>query len=342
MGQKREVQEEIVIIGGGLGGCLTALMLAKNPKFHITIIEEKESLLSGASLAAAQLHLGNEYPLNEKTALDCLNSAVIWKLLMPDDIYTQVPPKMFLVDKNTQNFADNNPGLDTILTTDIQYAACEKIRLKYEELFKKVMAAKGWDEADTTARLRIEEVTAQQLFGSYKEGEFFRSLQPEEYADYTNIAGGIQTQEIGLNVPKYLAKIQAEIERLEKAGRIKVLTGHKVSKDGVEGELGSFTIHCKEIAKNTDRSMHVEASQVVQAAWQGGMEISPETGKKITVYQRGMLAVDLSRDKPLVPPAFIMKDQNGGMFSPFNDKVALAYITASLAVHFTITPIAES
>lgn len=102
--------EEIVIIGGGLAGALTALFAAqiKNAdgrnKYHITLLEKNKHLFDGSSLVAARLHLGGEYPLDQQTGDDCLKGAMIWKMVMPSHnvFFTQMPPMQFAVSPETQ------------------------------------------------------------------------------------------------------------------------------------------------------------------------------------------------------------------------------------------------
>lgn len=333
---QRDIKNEIAIIGGGLSGCLTALMLAKNFGYHVTLIEAGDTLLHGASAIASRLHLGGEYPLDETTALHCLRGAVMWKLLMPNaalnpneaDIYTPVPPMKFLVAEETQREGEEPQGEKKTLTLEKMSEAYETIRLAYKKIFHQVMKEKKWDKA----------TTEKALFGSYEPGEFFRQLAPEEYADYKNIAGGIQTQELGLNTAKYLAMVQAELERLQAEGRVEILTQHKVKKRGIEGKLNNFTIKCQ-------NGKEVRAGQVVQAAWSGGMELMPQEEAPVNrrrknveerleqhVYRRAMLLVDLP-DGCQVPPAFVMLGEHGGMFSPYNGKVAVCYLPVDEAAY---------
>lgn len=319
------IKEEIVVIGGGLGGCLTALMLAKNPQYHVTLVEAQDTLLNGASTIAARLHLGGEYPLHPKTSRDCLNGAAVWKLLMPDSIYTPVPPMKFLVARNTELVGE--------LTVDKYLKSYEKIRQQYVKMCKKVAgkihastpdaANKGLDAAYDT------------LFGPADKGKFFRQLTPEEYSHYhqgdTWIAGGFQSPELGLNIPKYLTMIQKAIDEQVAAGNITVKMGCKVKPQGISGKLGEFKVECM------DGSI-IEGSQVVQAAWQGGPEIMPpivENKKKpadIHAFKRAMMLVELPEGFK-TPPAFIMLGEDGGMLAPFNDKMALCYIPTAEAAY---------
>jgi len=130
-------REEIAVIGGGLGGVTTALMLAKDPHYHVTLIEAQPTVLNGACVSAGRLHLGGEYPLDSKTAHDCLLGAIIWKLLMPKNIYTPAPPMKFLLAQKTQEHGEKYPEDDKALTLDKYLTAYEKIREEYERIFFK-------------------------------------------------------------------------------------------------------------------------------------------------------------------------------------------------------------
>jgi glycine/D-amino acid oxidase-like deaminating enzyme len=317
-------REEIAIIGAGLGGCLTALMLAKNPRYHVTLIEAQDTILNGASLIASRLHLGGEYPLHLDakdhkpiTGYDCLHSAVIWKLLMPENIYTPTPPMKFLVANATEQEARSGKvAEEKTLTVDKYLHYYEQIRVRYQELFKQVRDAFRWRQD------RI----AQKLFGLPDRGIFFHKLQPKEYNNYKDIAGGFESQELGLNVPKYLTMIQGEIKRQEKKGNITLLTGHRVSAQGIGGEYGDFRIHC-------ENGKAIEAHQIIQAAWQGGPAITKlPPGKVMKVYKRAMLLVDLPEGQQ-PPPAFVMLGEHGGMLASYNNKVAICYLPRPKAAY---------
>lgn len=332
-------KEEIAIIGGGLGGVMTALMLAKDPTYHVTLIEAQDGLLKGASSIAARLHLGGEYPLDPSTANDCLMGAVIWKLLMPnhgldesqENIYTPVPPMKFTVGKETHAYGEAHPDEPGTLTLEKYHAAYRKIRDGYEDekgyhegyrdIFEKVKQGMGWDDA----------TTAKALFGM--PDDLIRPLEPEELRGYDKLVpGGFQSQELGLNIPKYLTMLVAEIESLQEQGRLTLMTNHKVQEietfDPEDTASGPAKFRVQfEMAKPVD------ADQVVVAAWQGGPELTGvgmdgEFYKGITVSKRAMLIIDTPPGFS-IPPAFIMQDgmhDDGAMLAAFNDKVALCYL----------------
>jgi hypothetical protein len=347
---QKKPREEIAIIGGGLSGCLTALMLAKNPKFHVTLIEKKPELLNGASVIASRLHLGGEYPEVDpkdpcfkahgisQTQYDCIRSAMVWKLLMPSHIYTPTPPMKFLVGSETemQNQQAGGKPEHKKLTVEKYITAYENMRKHYEKIYNFVKRSLGWSD----------EVTENKLFGSYKEGEYFHILKPEEYASYEGIAGGLQSQERGINVLKYLAMIEEELGRQQMAGNITILTGHKVVSNGVSGKFNAagkgFKIAC-------ENGSVIEANQVVEAAYRDGPAIIKELTRsgtrsniEMVVYKRAMLLIKKLPAGWKTPPAFVMMGDDGGMLAPYNDEVAICYRPTNDAAYWfaehVITP----
>lgn len=336
--------EEIAVIGGGRGGVETALMLAKQniqdkngdirARYHVTLIEAQDSILNGASMIASRLHLGGEYPLDRQTAQDCLDGAIIFKLLMPGSIYTPTPPMKFLVSEQTQKSGEKpeNQNDEKALTLD-----------KYEDSYKEIAHNYGVALTNIKRAMRhpkFSKEAEKMLFGDAD--KLFQRISDEQkdgYYDYnqgnTKIAGGFQSQEPGINVAKYLAMLQQELELQQQKGNITILTGHKVKKDGVDGKLGEFRIHCE----HGGEEKIIPSSQVIISAWRDAPAITPHLGKdeksrdeKVTVFKRAMLLVDLPRGWK-TPPAFIMLGESGGMLSPYNDKTAICYLPTKEAAY---------
>ena len=62
---------DVVIIGGGIFGCLCALELRKFDK-KVILLEQRKELMMGATLNNQnRLHLGYHYPRDKNTALQC-------------------------------------------------------------------------------------------------------------------------------------------------------------------------------------------------------------------------------------------------------------------------------
>lgn len=351
MAEQTSDREEIAVIGGGRGGVETALMLAKQyirdrrtgesrPKYHVTLIEAQDHLLNGASLIASRLHLGGEYPLDPQTAADCVKGAVIFKLLMPDNIYTPAPPMKFLVAEATEAEGKADPANPKALTLDKYQKSYVAISDLYEKALQRLKGVlkvnfektvNKWDAA------RLAEKQAQdRLFGPADE-LFHRFSEDEKhlYAAYnqgkTAIAGGFQSKEPGINVGKYLAMLQQEVEKQEALGNITLLKGCRIKKDGIEGKLGNFHL----LDKNGNTLLNEDGTprrfdQVILAAWRDNPAIEnhlkqEESPKSLTVFKRAMMLVDLPRTWK-TPPAFIMLGASGGMLSPYNDKTAICYL----------------
>jgi len=339
--EQKHKREEIAIIGGGRGGVETALMMAKqtnkdnSPKYHVTLIEEQDTLLNGASMIASRLHLGGEYPLDPQTAKDCLEGAIIFKLLMPDNIYTPTPPMKFLVSEKTQGSGE---------MPENQYDSKSLTLQKYEQAYEKIAHDYSLALTELQKKLKLPKVddAAKLLFGP--KADLFKRLDPSSdpkkgYGDYnqgdTKIAGGFQSKEPGINIGKFLAMLHQELELQQQKGNITILTGHQVIKDGIQGDLGSYKIHCK----TKDGAKIIPSSQVILTAWQRGPQIIPhldvdEQGneKHITVFKRAMMLVDLPTGWK-TPPAFIMLGESGGMLSPYNDKTAICYLPTKEAAY---------
>ena len=339
--QKRK---EVAVIGGGLGGCLSALMLAKKG-YHVTLIEGQPVLLNGASAIAARLHLGGEYPLSDVTPLDCLTSAILWKWLMPDSIYTAVPPIQYLISNETQKNGELYPSGLTIKKFKDAY---DKIGKFYQAIFPELRRIIIKEEGKEPRRITDQEIQAK-LFGSGEPNDFCQPLSPADYKDYNldgQIAGGFQTQEPGLNIPKYLAMLIKELEAQQSQGNITIKTNCKVNNNGITGKLGQYAIHCLQDGAEEI----VNADQIVQAAWQHGPEISAlgsetKNGKTkenmLGVCKRGMLLVDLPENFS-TGPAFILLGKSGGMLCPLNDKIALVYLPDEAAAYIKNTYLSDS
>lgn len=103
--------KEVAVIGGGLGGVLSAILAAEmrdaqgKRRFHVTLYEKEASLFAGASAIAGRLHHGFEYPLDWKTAEDCLVSAIIYKLMLPP---RPLKRPDFFTDRDTMRYAVTN------------------------------------------------------------------------------------------------------------------------------------------------------------------------------------------------------------------------------------------
>ena len=67
------MNKEILIIGGGIHGCIIAVDFATNG-FKVTLIVAKKIILEGSSAATHnRVHLGYHYPRSKETAEECIS-----------------------------------------------------------------------------------------------------------------------------------------------------------------------------------------------------------------------------------------------------------------------------
>ncbi|MDE3059828.1 MAG: FAD-dependent oxidoreductase [Pseudomonadota bacterium] len=326
--------EDIAVMGGGLAGCLTALFAARQkdalgrPQYRVTLYEARKSLFDGSSLSAARLHLGGEYPLDPPTGKDCLTGALIWKLLMPRNIYTRCKPMKFLVAQETQSLGERIASRQPIALANGTWMKADPDDHAWISI-----DGKNWHKASRKGHW----VTADGITLFTDDEGKFKYLTVEKYLHfYDGIRQQYQLQfdriraargwsetaaaEALFGMPEegsfYKPLSRAELEAREfknVAGGFQSqepgldialylpMIEHLLLEEEKKGNLSILT-GCK-VRKKGIRSLaggHFEIrfdngevsppfSQVVQSAGDGGAAITkPEKGEKIMAYRRGM------------------------------------------------------
>jgi len=330
--------EEIVITGGGINGCLTALyasLVRKNgrPKYHVTLLEKEPMLFNKTSKIASRLHLGGEYPLDLPTGLDCLKGGLILRMVMPPSIYSDPHPMKFTVAPETEregiHIEAEEPGNDKYLTVEKYQAFYDKILEKYKEFFEKIKASRKWPEGMTEEKK--ETLLAQELFGQPKKGEgkytpyskeaFYWPLPPSKKKAKSKHKGGFQSQEPGFDTTVYLSFIEEAL--MKQQPNIDIKYGC-TTLGATKLENGNFRV---EYLSQLGERRSCEASQVVDAAWDGNPKLTGlKEGESIKMYRRAMLLLDVSKC-PLarLNPEFRMLNEYGAMSSPFNMYIGIGY-----------------
>lgn len=256
--------KKICIIGPGVAGLLTAVMLDKMG-YQVTLISDSDDILTGASQIAFIWHDGSEYLSKTgdfTTTQHCVDGMLaFWQMFQPNIFKTNVctrnnPARFFMSRATAEKGEISLEGL---------YANAEIAKQRYRERFEQY--AKFHSVSDEQA--------AQKLFGL--PDDFNRPLEPDEFRDVDNIIGGVATSAAGINMPVFYAYMQAlirksniqlvynaDIQLFEKAGdsyriatnngefladRVVVAAGHNTPKiidklNGAKSHEGAYFLNC--------------------------------------------------------------------------------------------------
>jgi glycine/D-amino acid oxidase-like deaminating enzyme len=286
-----EERNTIAVIGGGYTGVISAILLAKLKIFDVHLFEKDMVLMNGASAATARLHLGGEYLEDEKTAKQCLFSALLFRQMFPTE--------SILADIQYIKFLTAMDSLEEI--------SVEKIRTQYKKLQSSYK--KKFDQLKELWQTSDEE-TGNRLFGDPSLFVEDAGIDPE----CIHFAGGIKTKERGLQ-PISLGVMLEEL--LEQHGVILHL-GCTVTKASYSDENEGYNLFYK-----SQHSQNLFANYVVSAAWHrnnylatkiGASSSPPDTSQK--VFLRAIGLFDVSRcENQKNCGYFGFKGIHGGMVS---------------------------
>ncbi len=215
---------KIVIIGGGIAGCTTALELAKNnPEAQIIILEQAQEILQGTSARTpGRMGLGYHY-FDAQTAKTYMQHTIGFMKKYSD---------CFVGEESTPHLQSGRYFIvkDSILPPDEVLAGYEKISSHFQEICAK-------DESNN-------------IFQTQRLHEMLDSSQFEGGVDPKKIAYAIQTKERLLDWKKFDSRIKAELAQHQ---NIQIRTNFKVDKvsprqgggfifpDSVEGD---YVVNC--------------------------------------------------------------------------------------------------
>jgi hypothetical protein len=115
------MSNNIIVIGGGIFG-LTAALVLSELNYNITVIEEKNDILLGASLVNQnRIHYGYHYPRSTKTIEEALSSLESFKTFYGDSINNKFS-KYYAISK-TDSHVNSNEFIKI----------CESFNLKLKE-----------------------------------------------------------------------------------------------------------------------------------------------------------------------------------------------------------------
>ena len=109
----------VAIIGGGIFGLSTAFHLDK--KYHVTVFEQCDDILSGATYANHNRHhYGFHYPRSVETAIQCVNGAKEFEKIYSNSLVWEFDNYYCISKENSKTTPDDyikfcdNVGLEYI------------------------------------------------------------------------------------------------------------------------------------------------------------------------------------------------------------------------------------
>lgn len=303
----RSSTERIVIVGGGLLGCLSALFAARvrkpdgSPAYQVTLLEKEPRILDGAAIIAARDHrTGLEYPKDAKTGKACTESSFITNLVWNGlGIHTKEPPILFGYPKE----------MNDLRYISINYPPYAEAMAQHYDAMNERLTAAG--------RFTLPPARGQAL-----DAPNIAAINQSRY--FTELTGVVQSQERGFDIPRRLSLLE---EALKKSG-VRVVTGFDVTRIKKAGNIFRVT---------NGKGEYFSADQVLNAAWDGGLRIRPiSRPAPATSEMRTMALLDITHVPRDMPSIFIMDTAGigtGGMFARINQRSALLYVPSKLAAY---------
>ncbi|BBB15447.1 glycerol-3-phosphate dehydrogenase [Candidatus Rickettsiella viridis] len=241
------------IIGGGIGGCMTALRLSEEyPQATIFLFEKKEELLQGTSnRTPGRMGLGFHY-VDKNTAKVYLNLTIDFTRRF----YKSCPHLMV-----GQEYPENYP------LRNGRYFIVKNFSFSEEEILETYKAL-----AEEYTRL-VEQDSENKLFG--EPHEFYRILNPEEYERDVNLGQvklGVETREHLLDWPQFRKFLLTEIEDHK---NIHVTTNSEIKDICFSYMDTSYSLSLK---KDNDLIVEKKINFIVNATWEWTDYINSKIG----------------------------------------------------------------
>ncbi len=304
-------QPDFVVVGGGLSGVMAALSIAKARAAgkikigKIKLVEERDNILTGASMIVARQHRGGEYTQDRTTAAQCLYGSVLWEQMFKTRrMLTTEEINDFLLAKASR---DGNALSEKDLMA--HHAFLNERYQQYLSQFE-------------------DPVNAQELlFGA---SPIFHELTEEELRNMSldhHFGAGIRTTERGFQ-PVGMGVV---LEHLLRLHNVEVITGYEVG--NIKPLLrGGFEI-------NGRSQQPIYARYLINAAWHNNSHLAWLLKRSVPsptltvpnakrVFLRCLALVDISQcSLPKENHSFFgLVGEHGGMVSCFNNWTAAIFV----------------
>ena len=245
------MKKEVIIIGGGVAGCGTALELA-HKGFKVTLIESNTTLLSATSgINPGRMGLGFHY-IDIDTG----------KMYMEETIrVAKAYPSMRIGEKKDQDHP----------------LRCGRYFITKNSIFPRDEIIATYEALQQHYQFLCDKDSANQVFGDPT--TFFRILDPREYeddVDTNQVACAIETHEHLLDIPRFTQRL---INKITSNSNIKLImnatmTAAKHSESSKDNQEERFII----TYRLNNQNHTLQAPFVVNCTWQNVEAVSGQAG----------------------------------------------------------------
>ena len=265
-----DTMAQVVIIGGGIGGCMAALALAQ-AGYQVLLLEKNADLLSGTSnMTPGRMGLGFHYT-HAETGLLYLESTLQFT-------------RQWLAECPALRIGEHAPTSHYLRRGRyflVRGAHCDKERLL---------------QSYATYQQRYQQLAAHdpqnQVFGPPE--HFYRVLAPHEYQDDVNMAQvvlGVETCEQLLNWPHFRASI---LRKIDQSDAIHMRTGQQVYAIRYDHARLDYLLH---IRHHNGSTSLIRAPYVVNASWEYAEALTAHAyGSAQQAHQRHARAPESTSD----------------------------------------------
>jgi glycine/D-amino acid oxidase-like deaminating enzyme len=285
--------ESVVVIGAGLAGCFVACELRRRGYGEVVLVEQLDSVCSVGPRVVTEIHAGGEYPFDWQSAVDCLHGLAVLLRTLPAGAASKPRTQLLIAEGTASSELDGE-----------RYSAfLGKLRLEYEKMVR--------------ARPALE----QDICGV---NDFWRRLDPDEYAGVINVESGFETPQRGI-LPRDLTDTMNAALR---NNGVNVRLGHEVLSVS-RRSAGDFKVRVAAAARVFD----IDCSQLVLANHVRGFAMATSLGDpnflpppSIFVALRMIAEVDYADHRRFPAPTRLMLEGSyGAMDAPLGTGSALVY-----------------